>query len=139
MQPRLLSSNVVSRCKGTYTFSIKAVESTKDIEIQFKELSDLWNISLEVARRTIIATTQLCLRSSNISLLSKRYVTNDRMLRYPRISCNIFIDTFFTNKEKCTLTRGNDSCNLFVSEFGFAYGAPMKGGSQLCDAYKRFF
>ena len=99
----------------------------------------MWNISLEVARKTIKSTTQLCLRSSDIPSLSKRYITNDRILRYPRISCNIFIDTFFTNKEKCTLTRGNDSCNLFVSEFGFAYGAPMKGGSQLCDAYKRFF
>ena len=137
--PRLLSEKVVHRYRGEDTFSIKAVGSTEDIEIQYKELSDLWNISLEVARRTIKATTQLCLRSSDIPSLSKRYITNDRMLRYPRISCNIFTDTFFANKEKCTSTRGNDCCQLFVSEFGFAFGAPMKGGSQLCDAYKKFF
>ena len=61
------------------------------------------------------------------------------MLRYPRMNCNMFTDTFFAKKEKCTSTRENDSCHLFVSEFGFAYGASMKGGSQLCDAYKRFF
>ena len=137
--PRLLSEKVVSRYKGSDTFSIKAVGSTENIEIQFKKLSNLWNISLEVARKTIKATIQLCLRSSNIPSLSKIYITNDRMLRYPRISCNIFTDTFFANKEKCTSTRGNDCCQLFVSEFGFAYGAPMKGRSQLCDAYKRFF
>ena len=61
------------------------------------------------------------------------------MLRYPRISCNIFTDTFFANKEKCTSTGENDCCQLFVSEFSFTFGAPMKGGSQLCDAYKKFF
>ena len=31
------------------------------------------------------------------------------------------------------------SFQLFVSEFDFAYGAPMKGGSRLCGAYKKFF
>ena len=137
--PRLLSEKVVSRYKGSDTFSIKAVGSAENIEIQFKELPKLWNISLEVARKTIKATTQLCLRSSDIPSLSKRYITNDRILRYPRISCNIFIDTFFANKEKFTSTRGNDCFQLFISEFGFACGAPMKGGSQLCDTYKRFF
>ena len=137
--PMLLSEKVVSRYKGTDNFCIKDVGSIEDIEVQFKELSVLWNISLEVARRIIKATTQLCLRSSDIPSLSKRYTTNDRMLHYPRISCNIFTDTSFANKEKCTSTRGNDYCQLFVSTFGFAFGAPMKGGSQLCDAYKRFF
>jgi len=132
--PRLLSEKRVSRYKGTYTFCIKAVGSTEDIEVQFKKLLDLWNILSEVARRTIKATTQLCLRSSDIPSLSKRYITNDKMLRYPRISCNIFTDTFFANKDKCTSTRGNDCCQLFVSEFGFAFGAPVKGGSQLYDA-----
>ena len=94
---------------------------------------------MEVAKRIIKATTQICLRSSDIPSLSKRYITNDRMLRYPRISCNIFTVIFFANKDKCTSTRGNDRYQLFVSEFVFAYETPMKGGSQLCNAYKRFF
>ena len=69
--PKLLSEKVLSRYKGTYTFSIKTFGSTKDIDIQFKELSDLWNIPLEVARKTMKTTTQLCLRSSDIPSLSK--------------------------------------------------------------------
>ena len=79
-----------------------------------------------MARRIIKATTQLCLRSSDIPSLSRRYISNDRMLRYPRNSCNIFTDTVFGNKEKCTSTRGNDNCQLFVFVFGFSYGTPMK-------------
>ena len=52
--PRLLSDKVLSHYKGTYTFFIKAVGTTKKVEIQFKKLTDLWNISLEMAKRTII-------------------------------------------------------------------------------------
>ena len=89
--PRLLSEKVLSHYKGTYTFFIK-------------KLTDLRNISLEMAKRT---TSQLCLRSNDIPSLSRRYITNDRMLRYSRISCNIFTDTLFANKEKCTSTRRN--------------------------------
>ena len=77
--PRLLSKKVLSRYKGKDTFSIKTVGSTKDIDIQFKELSGMWNIPLEMARKTIKAITQLCLRSSDIPSLSKRYVTNNRI------------------------------------------------------------
>ena len=103
--PMLLSEKVLSRYKGAYTFFIKAVGTTKDIQIQFKDLSDMWNIYLEVARRIIKATTQLCLRSSDTPSLSRRYITNDRMIRYPRISCNIFTDTFFANKDKVYLDK----------------------------------
>ena len=106
--PRLLSDKVLSHYKGTYTFFIKAVGTTKKVEIQFKKLTDMWNISLEMAMRT---TTQLCLRSNDIPSLSRRYITNNRMLCYPRISCNVFTDTYFTNKEKCTSTRGNIAAN----------------------------
>ena len=96
--PILLSEKVISHYKSIDTFSITAVGTTNNIEIQFQELAELWNIPLEISRRTIKATTRLCLRSNDILSLSRRYITNDRMLRYPRISYNIFTDTFFANK-----------------------------------------
>ena len=59
---------------------------------------------------------------------------NDRMLRYLRISYNIFTNIFYAKKDKCSSTRVNDYYQLFVSEFGFIYTDPMKGSSQLCNA-----
>ena len=106
--PRLLSDKVLSQYKDTYTFFIKAVGTTKKVEIQFKKLTDLWNISIEMAKRK---TTQLFLRSNDIPSLSRRYITNDRMLCYPRISCNVFTATYFTTKEKCISARGNIAAN----------------------------
>ena len=50
--PRLLSEKVTSHHKGADTFLIKTVGTTKYVEIQFQKLSELWNISLEVAKRT---------------------------------------------------------------------------------------
>jgi len=78
------------------------------------DLSKVFNCSREVARRTLERTTQRCSRATSLGL-SRRYSTNDRMLRYPRLRRNMFMDTLFTSVKS---TRGYKCAQLLVSDYG---------------------
>ena len=59
------------------------------------------------------------------------------MLRYKRINCALFTDTYFvTSKDKST--RGNNMMQFFVSEKGFVYMLPMKSRGEFHLALKMF-
>ena len=80
-------------CHGTFAsmisgshYRIKSLKSGMRTGITASELSTIWNIRPELAMHTINATTQLCRRSSKHPSLARRYPTNDRMLRYNRLS-----------------------------------------------------
>ena len=64
------------------------------------ELANIWGISPELAKRTLDSTTQLCIRTNTKADLTRRYRTNDRMLRYNRLNTIVFMDTFFATKLK---------------------------------------
>jgi len=97
--------------------------------------------TLELAKRTIEATTQRCVRSTEVPTLNCRFKTNDRMLRYSRVLCNVFMDTFCTSGKVGPLTRENTSCQLFTTEFGhlFVVPLPSKTGVSIKAALKRYF
>ena len=59
-----------------------------------EHLSKVWRISDEVAQRTLKVTTQLNKQDVNPSL-SRRFGTNDRMLRYKRILSLFYIDMVY--------------------------------------------
>ena len=125
---------------GSFVYSISGVASgKKQGPISTQELMDRWSISKEMAKSTILATTQRLIRSLIEPSLNKRFSTNDRMLRYDRISCNIFMDTFFAAKELGPSLRGFTCAQLFVSDFGFAKVKPMKLKSEVPLALKSFF
>ena len=105
------------------------------------QLSRKWKIPLEMAKKTIRATTQLCIRSADVPSLSRRYKANDRMLRYLRVACKTFMDTMFSAKKAGTSIRGYKAAQVFVTEFGHLFVVPMesKKGAEVAAALKRYF
>ena len=101
-----------------------------------EHLSKIWSIDLETAKKTIDITTQY-LKHEGSDHLSRRYPTNDRMLRYKRIRTHFFMDTFHVTS-KAQSSRGNKHMQLFVSDTGFMYTYPMKSKSEIPNAVKAF-
>lgn len=118
-----------------FTASATHAEAPKGVSVE--QLSKVWRIDLETAKRTLDVTTQRCKRSENPTL-SRNYSTNDRMLRYKRISQHFFMDTFFASKKSGKSSRGNSCMQLFVSDKGFIYVVPMQSKSQVPQALKMF-
>ena len=125
---------------GSFEYMVCGVASgTRHGPISVKQLVRKWGISEDMARSTLLATTQRLVRSLLEPSLNKRFNTNDKMLRYHRISCDIFMDTFFAAKELGPSTRGNTCAQLFVSDFGFIKAKLMKLKSEVPLALKSFF
>ena len=97
-------------------FELAAAHAETPKGVTAEHLSKVWRISDEVAQRTLEVTTQLNKQDVNASL-SRRYGTNDRMLRYKRISSLFYTDTFFS--KKVISKRGFSMMQLFVSDKGF--------------------
>jgi hypothetical protein len=58
-------------------------------------LAARWMISPDHAKRTVVMTTQHRVRTCLNLTLSRRFPTNDRMLRYKRLPHTMFTDTMF--------------------------------------------
>lgn len=100
-------------------------------------LSKVWRISHEEAKRTLDNTTTNLLQPTHAAL-TKNYTTNDRMLRYKRISEYFFMDTFFATGKKGKSSRGHTCCQLFVTDKGFVYVVPMQRKGDVLQAMKQF-
>ena len=80
-------------------------------------------ISPEHAKRTIVMTTQQGVRTCVNPTLSRRFLTNNRMLCYMRLKHSLFTDTMFAG----TPSRGGNKCApVYASSFGWARAYPMK-------------
>ena len=101
-------------------YSLTATEGPRGFSAE--TLAKNWNIPLERARRTIEVTTQKGIRSRP-SMLTQRFKTNDRMLRYNRLNTNMFTDTL----ESGTLSRRqNKYAQVFVIPPNWTKVFPMK-------------
>ena len=67
--------------------------ATKASGVTPKQLSKIWSIDIETAKRIIDLTSQHA-KHEGRSHLKRRYSTNDRMLRYKRIRTHFCMDTF---------------------------------------------
>ena len=83
------------RSNATEATSVNKVVKTKAkaYPITAKQLARNWNVSLQKAERTIEVTTQNGVWTLLHPTLSQRFRTNDRQLRYRRLSHDIFTDT----------------------------------------------
>ena len=70
------------------------------------------NIPIEMAKRTLKATTQEAVRAYEDPTLTRKYQTNDRLLRYSKSMCDSFMDTMFSS---VTSVRHFKSCQVFYS------------------------
>jgi hypothetical protein len=70
--------------------------------------------------------------------LSRKYGTNDRMLRYKRIKDYFYMDTFFATKKGGKSSRGNTCCQLFVTDKSVVFVVSMKRKGEALLAIKQF-
>jgi hypothetical protein len=86
-------------------------------------LSNNWGIGLEEAKRMRPVTTQRGVMKMIHPSLTKRYKTNDRQLRYQRLSVTMYTDTIFST----ILSRQNNkAAQTFCTDFGFVRAFPLK-------------
>ena len=120
-------------------FDINSVSSGhRKKKLTAKVLARRLNIPVEMAKRTLQATTQHATRVYDDPTLTKKYRTNDRMLRYSKLMCDTFMDTMFSS---VTSVRHFNSCQIFATEFGHIFAVPMedKFGHNIAAAIKRYF
>mgnify|MGYP000234931910 CR=1 FL=1 len=77
---------------------VSAAHAGKSKGVDPAHLSKIWKIALKTAERTLEVVSQNNKRTDDPKL-SRNYGTNDRMLRYKRISEYFFMDTFFATKK----------------------------------------
>lgn len=107
------------------------------MEVNAEHLAKVWRIDVESAKRTLDVTTQHR-KNTATPTLARNYSTNDRMLRYKRITEHFFMDTFFATQKAGKSSRGHTCCQLFVTDKGFVYVVPMKSKSEVLQAVKQF-
>jgi hypothetical protein len=86
-------------------------------------LANNWGIEIEAAKRKHLVTTQRGIRRMVYPSLTKRYKTNDRQLRYRRLTVTMYTDTMYST----ILSRHmNKAAQIFTTDFGFVRAFPMK-------------
>ena len=96
----------------------------------------VFRCSRDVAARTMNVTTQRCKRTGIMNTLSRRYKTNDRMLRYSRVNCDMFMDTYHLS---ITSIRGFRHAQLFVTDYNFVHMEIMQKRSDRPKSLKHMF
>ena len=117
--------------KDDSIFELSAAHADTPKGVTAEHLSKFWRISDEAAQQTLDVTTQLNKQYVNASL-SRRFGTNDQMLRYKRISSLFYTDTFFSSK--VISKRGFSMMQIFVSDKGFVKVYGMKSEKEFINA-----
>ena len=77
-----------------------------------KELATRWNMGLDIAKKTVEVTTQRGIRTVANTILSCRFFTNNRQIRYRWLNTNMFTDDLFSSvKSKWGSTCDQIDCN----------------------------
>ena len=118
--------------------NIGAVHAEKPKGVTPAMLSKVFRIDLATAKRTLQLNSQR-LKRTNDPELSRRFPSNDRMLRYRRIKEFFFMDTFYATGKAGKTTRGNSCMQVFVTDKGFTWVCPMAKEADCHKALKKFF
>jgi hypothetical protein len=110
--------------------SVKAVTThKKHWKVGPAALAKRWGIGIGTARKTIDATTQYVVRSTANPTLSRRFATNDKLLRFRRLNCMMYTDTLKAKKK--SWYRKNLYGQVYTTDFGWVGFYPMKTKSQV--------
>ena len=115
---------------------IESIKSSNKRGVNPHDLATIWDINYKTAVNTIDCTTQNVIRTSDGPTLKTRYRTNDRMLRYPRTNCIMFMDTMFSSvpsKNKYTCAQ------IMATEFSHVKIYPMTSQKEIAQVLKRYF
>ena len=130
--------SLVKTCLSPETYDVCNVHTGKRKgAVDHITLANRWQISLEKAQNTVQRTTQRGVRTVLHPTLSRRFRTNDRMLRYRRMPCNLYSDTMFC--PKVPSARGYTMAQIFATDFGWSRSFPMSSKSQAHDALSLLF
>ena len=108
---------------GEHQRYVMALTSVAKPRVDPKLLAKRWNIGLDSARLTLEKTTQQVIRTVSDPSLSRRFRTNDRMLRYRRLPLPLFTDTLIT---KVKSRRGNLHMQVYAAANGWVRAYPEK-------------
>ena len=99
------------------TYDICHVHMGKRQEaVDYITLAHCWQIQLHKAKSMVEQTMQRGVRTVLHPTLSRSFRTNDRMLRYRRLPCNLYSNTMFC--PKVTSAQGYKMAQIFVTDFG---------------------
>ena len=91
------------------------VRSRKTAPIDSMTLANRWMISPAQTKQTVQRTTQRGVRTCINPTLSRKFPTNDRMLRYKRAPHPTFTDNMFAGT---TSKHGNKCAQVYSTSFG---------------------
>ena len=93
-------------------------------------------LGLRQKKRTAPLTTQHSLHTVLHPSLSSRFQTNDRQIRYWRISMELFFDTLIVNSKS---RPGNNYAGVFGTSFGWSRVFPMLKKAQAHEGLSLLF
>jgi hypothetical protein len=104
--------------------------------VDAETLAKHWLIPANHAARTVDRTMQQGVCTMLNPTLSCHFPTNDRMLRYPRMTHPVFGNTMFAGTES---KNGNKCCQVFATNFGWARAHPLKEKGEAHKALSLMF
>ena len=103
--------------KGKEPVSVKVLNtSSRRNPLIPQILAGIWGTHIETANRTLDATTNRGVRSILNPTMTRSYWTNERQLRYQRLSHDMFADTL--EASVCSWFRQNRYAQVFATSFG---------------------
>ena len=99
-------------------------------------LAKRWNIPLDRAKNTVLATTQRGVRHVTNTSIMRRFPTNDRMMRYNRLPHPMFTDTLLAGT---AYQRGHKFAQVFATSYGCSRTIPMTNKSDAIFALDCLF
>ena len=108
-------------------------------KITAEDLVERLKIPIDIAKKTLWATTQLAVGMVDEPSLTRKFQTKNQMLQYPWLSTDTFMDTFSWSKEASPLRCGFTMCQVFATKFGHVFMVLMEGksGIKIADTLKR--
>ena len=93
--------------------NISSILSTRQNGVSPEALAEKWDITLTRAKRTTKVTTQQVVKTVEHPSLQRRFLTNDRQLRYRILNTTMFTDTYFSSINS---TRGDTCAQVWTDD-----------------------
>jgi hypothetical protein len=105
--------------------------------MDYVTMAHRWQTPLHKAKNTVEQTMQRGLRTVLHPTLSRRFRTNDRMLCYRQLPCDLYSNTMFC--PKVTSARGYKMAQIFVTDLGWSQCFPVTCKSKAHEALGLLF
>ena len=136
--------NDIDPCLNDYSLNnmlnnnriISETTTSKRKGLSAEHLAKKWKITLKQAQNTLRVTTQRGVRNIANPAISRRYKTNDRMLRYNRIPHVVFTDTL---KASVKSKRQNTHAQMYCTDFGWTRAYPIRKEAEAHHTLSKFF